>query len=103
MSRCVRQDHNNEVFKNMITEDEIVKSMGVQGRKKPLKTRERATTENNKLIVTRVRKLYNKILQMDENLIKSIMSAEKYQLEKLVHDFKDNFILGGSELVNVFW
>ena len=65
MSRCVRQDHNNEVFKNMITEDEIVKSMGVQGRKKPLKTRERATTENNKLIVTRVRKLYNKILQMD--------------------------------------
>ena len=40
---------------------------------------------------------------MDENVIKSIMSAEKYQLEKLVHDFKDNFILGGSELVNVFW
>ena len=35
MSRCVRQDHNN-VFKNMITEDEIVKSMGVQGRKKNL-------------------------------------------------------------------
>ena len=103
MSSCVRQDHNNEVFKNMITEVEIVKSVGVQGRKKPLKTRERATTENNKLIVTRVRKLYNKILQMDEYLIKSIMSAEKYHLEKLVHDFKDNFILCGSELVNVFW
>ena len=71
--------------------------------KKPLKTRERAPTENNKLIVTRVRKLYNKILQMDKNLIKSIMSAEKYLLEKLVHDFKDNFILGGSEALNVFW
>ena len=40
---------------------------------------------------------------MDENLIKSKMSAEKYQLEKLVHYFKDNFILRGSELVNVFW
>ena len=40
---------------------------------------------------------------MDEYLIKSIMSAEKYQLEKLVHDFKDNINLGGSELVNVFW
>ena len=80
----------------------IVKT-GCSGTKKPFKKRERATTENNKLIVVRVRKLYNKILQMDENLIKSIMSAEKYQLEKLVHDFKDNFILGGSELVNVFW
>ena len=39
---------------------------------------------------------------MDENLIKSVMSAENSQLEILVHDFKDNFILGGSELVNVF-
>ena len=57
MSRCVGQDHSNEVFKNMITEDEIVKSMGVQGRKKPLRTRERTTTENNKLIVTRVKVL----------------------------------------------
>ena len=75
MSRCVRQDHINEIFKN-ITEDEIVKSMGVHGQTKPIRTRERSTTEGNQLIVTRVRKLYNKFLQMDENLIKSIMSAE---------------------------
>ena len=34
MTRYVRQDHINEIFKNMITEDEIVKSMGVHGRKK---------------------------------------------------------------------
>ena len=40
---------------------------------------------------------------MDENLIKSIMSAENNHIEKLVHDFEDNFVLGGSELVNVFW
>ena len=46
--------------------------------KKPLKTKEKATTENNKLKVTRVRMLYHKILQMDENLTKSIMSAERY-------------------------
>ena len=103
MTRCVRQDYVNEVFKNMITEDEIIKSMGVHGRKKPLKTRERGTAENNKLIVSRVRKLYNKILQMDENLIESIMSVENNQIEKLVHEFKDNYVLGGSELVIVFW
>ena len=30
---CVRQDHINEVFKNIITENEIVKGMGVHGRK----------------------------------------------------------------------
>ena len=70
---------------------------------KTLTTRKRGTTENYKLIVTRVRKLYNKTLQMHENLIKPIMSGEKYQIEKLLHDFKDNFILGGSELANVFW
>ena len=103
MTRCFRQDYVNEVFKNMITEDEIVKSMGVHGRKKSLKTRERGTTEKNKLIVSRVRKLYNKILQMDENLIKSIMSVESNQIENLVHEFKDNYVLGGSELVIVFW
>ena len=40
---------------------------------------------------------------MDENLIKSIMSVENNQIEKLVHEFKDNYILGGSELVIVFW
>ena len=40
---------------------------------------------------------------MDKNLIKSIMSAENNQIEKLVHNFKDNFILGGRELAKVFW
>ena len=39
---------------------------------------------------------------MDEKLIKSIMSVENNQIEKLVHESKDNYILGGSELVNVF-
>ena len=76
---------------------------GCSWTKKPLKTRERGTTENNKLRVTRVRKLYNKILQMDENLIKSLMSVENNQIEKLVHEFNYNYILGGSNLVNVFW
>ena len=70
--------------------------------KKLLKTRERGTSKNNMLMVTRVRKLYNKILQMDENLIISITSAENNQIEKLVHEFKDNYTLGGSELVKVF-
>ena len=40
---------------------------------------------------------------MDDNLMKPIMSVENYQIENLVHEFKDNYILGGSELVNVFW
>ena len=48
-----------------------------------------------------MKKLFT-IFQKDENLIKSKMSAENNQIEKLVHDFKDNFIVGVSELVNVF-
>ena len=30
------------------------------------------------------------------------MSVENNQIEKLVHEIKENYILGGSELVNVF-
>ena len=86
----------------MITEDKIVKSMGVHEQNKPLKTSERGTTENNKLVVTRLRKLFNIILQMDENIIQSIMCVENNQIENLVHELKINYIQGGSELVNVF-
>ena len=72
-------------------------------KKTTLKTRERGTPENKKLIVTRVGNIYNKILQIVENLIESIMSVENNQIEKLVHEFKVNYILGASELVNVYW
>ena len=40
---------------------------------------------------------------MDENLIKSIMFVENNRIEKLVHEIKDSFFLGGSELIKVFW
>ena len=39
---------------------------------------------------------------MDENLIKSIMSVEINQIEKQVHEFKNRYNLGDSELVNIF-
>ena len=68
-----------------------------------VKNSELRTSESQKLIYTRVRKLHNILNRWDENITNSLRMVSNKSLNALLHKYRDTIICDNDELTNMFW
>ena len=100
LSKNLRNNDGTNLLCNIIKPKEI----NFEGkRKKMLKNSKLRTSESQKLIYTRVRKLHNILNRWDENITNSLRMVSNKSLNALLHKYRDTIICDNDELTNMFW
>ena len=100
MSKNLRNNDGTNLLCNIIKPKEI----NFEGkRKKMLKNSKLRTSESQKLIYTRVRKLHKILNRWDENITNSLRMVSNKSLNALLHKYRDTIICDNDELTNMFW
>ena len=103
LMKILRRDSEYSDVNNYITEEEVSMLQNSTIKLKILRNREKLTSNNKRKIENRVQLLFNECVQLDKNILISLMTCKKEGLDKLLHDFRDLYICDNDHLLNLFW